>query len=602
MTTSTINPAIPTTGGTLSSSDIRANWTAAVHDINTLYTLVGQISPSGIVYSNGSSYNATTIAAPLLLSGSSLGLASQAASTVLGNAGTVSAVPSALTTTQLTALLNMFTTSLQGAVPASGGGTANFLRADGSFAAPNGVVTAGANTSVTGTNTINVTGALLTEGGTSSKISALTTASNPPVASATSLLYIPTVQEDGTNAKVSISNLMIAPNAVVSSGSVGVSLNMIAGNGDGTANGGSVEIAAGAAGNGGVAHVGGKVGIYAGNAGTVTSGTAQQAGDVTIEAGNQVGTNTAYGGNVVLNGGDSYGTGTTGGAVEINGGAGNGGLGNIGGGVLLQGGTGILGGPIYLTAGNATSLTGGAINITSGVSGGNLGYGSGAVNITGAYGNTSATGGSGGSVNITSGSSKASANSYKGGDIVLTMGTGSAPSGLQGNLLITNLPGTYNAAAPTAVWEVAGFLVAANVLQPLTSLTPGNSIAITGVGTISVQPVTSGLVSSNGTVLEATTLGGTLSWNAGTLTDGILIGTTGTIGGSTLSAGGVASGTVAITGATTLMAVAVSPQTYPGDGFVWDGYVSSAGTVTVKVVAAAAGTPTGSLFNVRVLS
>lgn len=41
----------------------------------------------------------------------------------------------ALTATQNSACLNIFTSSLQGAVPASGGGTTNFLRADGTFAA-----------------------------------------------------------------------------------------------------------------------------------------------------------------------------------------------------------------------------------------------------------------------------------------------------------------------------------------------------------------------------------------------------------------------------------------------------------------------------------
>lgn len=40
------------------------------------------------------------------------------------------------TNTQLTALLNSFTTSLPGAAPASGGGTTNFLRADATWAAP----------------------------------------------------------------------------------------------------------------------------------------------------------------------------------------------------------------------------------------------------------------------------------------------------------------------------------------------------------------------------------------------------------------------------------------------------------------------------------
>jgi len=43
-----------------------------------------------------------------------------------------------LTNTQLTALVNSFSSSLSGSVPASGGGTTNFLRADGSFAVPPG--------------------------------------------------------------------------------------------------------------------------------------------------------------------------------------------------------------------------------------------------------------------------------------------------------------------------------------------------------------------------------------------------------------------------------------------------------------------------------
>ena len=44
----------------------------------------------------------------------------------------------ALTATQATAALNAFTSSLQGVAPSSGGGTTNFLRADGSWAAPPG--------------------------------------------------------------------------------------------------------------------------------------------------------------------------------------------------------------------------------------------------------------------------------------------------------------------------------------------------------------------------------------------------------------------------------------------------------------------------------
>lgn len=64
-------------------------------------------------------------------------LADMAASRVKGRAaGAGTGAPTDLTPTQLTALLNAFTDTLPGAVPASGGGTANFLRADGSFATP----------------------------------------------------------------------------------------------------------------------------------------------------------------------------------------------------------------------------------------------------------------------------------------------------------------------------------------------------------------------------------------------------------------------------------------------------------------------------------
>jgi hypothetical protein len=46
--------------------------------------------------------------------------------------------PEDLTGTQATALLDTFSSSLKGLAPASGGGTSNFLRADGTWAAPAG--------------------------------------------------------------------------------------------------------------------------------------------------------------------------------------------------------------------------------------------------------------------------------------------------------------------------------------------------------------------------------------------------------------------------------------------------------------------------------
>ena len=72
--------------------------------------------------------------------------------------------PADLTATEATSLLNAFTTSLKGVVPASGGGTVNYMRADGTWATPSAVgsVTWG---SITGTlsNQTDLNTALITE-------------------------------------------------------------------------------------------------------------------------------------------------------------------------------------------------------------------------------------------------------------------------------------------------------------------------------------------------------------------------------------------------------------------------------------------------------
>jgi len=68
-------------------------------------------------------------------------LAAMAAATLKGSIA--GGTPADLTATQVTSLLNTFTSALKGLVPASGGGTTNFLRADGTFAAPPGGSPAG---------------------------------------------------------------------------------------------------------------------------------------------------------------------------------------------------------------------------------------------------------------------------------------------------------------------------------------------------------------------------------------------------------------------------------------------------------------------------
>ena len=49
------------------------------------------------------------------------------------------------------------------------------------------------------------------------------------------------------------------------------------------------------------------------------------------------------------------------------------------------------------------------------------------------------------------------------------------------------------------------------------------------------------------------------------------------------------------------MVVVATPATYPGDGISWTGYVSAAGTVTVKVCASLAVTPKASAYNIRII-
>jgi hypothetical protein len=134
------------------------------------------------------------------------------------------------------------------------------------------------------------------------------------------------------------------------------------------------------------------------------------------------------------------------------------------------------------------------------------------------------------------------------------------------------------------------------------SITVGSlstNIDTTLATTTNVGNVLSSLIIGAGSVTDSNN--GLTSFVDSAITNAILRGTTGSVGGSVLTAGSCSSGTVSVTGATTAMAVTATPVTYPGDGNYWLGYVSSAGTVTVKVCAAVAGTPGASAYNVRVI-
>jgi hypothetical protein len=131
----------------------------------------------------------------------------------------------------------------------------------------------------------------------------------------------------------------------------------------------------------------------------------------------------------------------------------------------------------------------------------------------------------------------------------------------------------------------------------LSDLGSANGAAqLNGTGQLPIAALGSGTAAS-GKYVD----GGTGAWTPLPLPT--LTGTTASIGGSALTAGTCASGTVTVTGATTGMAVVVTPATYPGDACTWHGYVSAANTITVKVCTnlASGGTPTASVYNVRVI-
>lgn len=105
----------------------------------------GGVTGSAIQSLSGNITSAANLVATGTVTGSNLSgtntgdqFTSIAAHTYVGNNTGSSAAATAITSTQLTADLNLFTSSLQGMVPASGGGTTNFLRADGTFATPPG--------------------------------------------------------------------------------------------------------------------------------------------------------------------------------------------------------------------------------------------------------------------------------------------------------------------------------------------------------------------------------------------------------------------------------------------------------------------------------
>jgi hypothetical protein len=104
--------------GVTLSGDVTANTSTGVVTIANNAVTTAKINPQAVTYATIQNVSAT--------------------SRFLGRITAGAGSPEELTGTQATTLLDNFTTTLKGLTPLSGGGTVNFLRADGSWAVPPG--------------------------------------------------------------------------------------------------------------------------------------------------------------------------------------------------------------------------------------------------------------------------------------------------------------------------------------------------------------------------------------------------------------------------------------------------------------------------------
>ena len=133
--TATTTPALTLTLAAITPTTIVA--TGAVSGTNLSGTNTGDqtITLTGNVTGTGTGSFATTIAANVVTNAM---LAQVATGTFQGRITAATGNVETLTGTQATSLLDPFSSTLKGLAPLSGGGTANFLRADGTWAAPAG--------------------------------------------------------------------------------------------------------------------------------------------------------------------------------------------------------------------------------------------------------------------------------------------------------------------------------------------------------------------------------------------------------------------------------------------------------------------------------
>lgn len=131
----TTTPAITLTLGAITPSSVVASGTLSGSNLSGTNTGDQTITLTGDITGSGTGSFATSIGANKVTLSR---LAQVATATFLGRITAATGNVEALTGTQATTLLDTFTTALKGLAPASGGGTSNFLRADGTWAAPSG--------------------------------------------------------------------------------------------------------------------------------------------------------------------------------------------------------------------------------------------------------------------------------------------------------------------------------------------------------------------------------------------------------------------------------------------------------------------------------
>ena len=131
--TATSTPAITLTLGAITPTSVAATGTVAGSNLSGTNTGDQTITLTGDVSGTGTGSFATAIGANKITNAM---LAQVTSATFHGRITAAVGNVETLTGTQATSLLDAVTSTTKGLAPASGGGTANFLRADGSWAAP----------------------------------------------------------------------------------------------------------------------------------------------------------------------------------------------------------------------------------------------------------------------------------------------------------------------------------------------------------------------------------------------------------------------------------------------------------------------------------